>query len=83
MTDPTLKNPEQAQAHLSELQMRLAFLESLNRLLVKTLAAQSPEFVNVLESNVLGLIDEVHQTQPLVADALERYIADLLSGLVD
>ncbi|HDR1272490.1 TPA: hypothetical protein ACPDS2_001167 [Pasteurella multocida] len=80
MFDSKVETPESQKEHLRVLSLKVAFLETLNRSLIRSLARTDPRFVDLLELELLEKVNVIAETDPQIAQALESYLVDLLKN---
>ncbi|MEE6109069.1 hypothetical protein, partial [Avibacterium paragallinarum] len=80
MSVPQKQNDQTQQVRLNELEMKVAFLETLNRSLVRALV-RSPtldDFLDVFEQETVHASDAISETSLEVAEIFDRYLAGVL-----
>ncbi|HDR0737704.1 hypothetical protein AB6W78_10570 [Pasteurella multocida] len=80
MFDSKVETPESQKEHLRVLSLKVAFLETLNRSLIRSLARADPRFVDLLELELLEKVNVIAETDPQIAQAIESYLVDLLKN---
>ncbi|HDR1127448.1 TPA: hypothetical protein QB302_002215 [Pasteurella multocida] len=80
MFDSKVETPESQKEHLRVLSLKVAFLETLNRSLIRSLARTDPRFVDLLELELLEKVNVIAETDPQIARAIESYLVDLLKN---
>ncbi|MCL7797954.1 hypothetical protein M8942_07600 [Pasteurella multocida] len=80
MFDSKVETPESQKEHLRVLSLKVAFLETLNRSLIRSLARTDPRFVDLLELELLEKVNVISETDPQIAQAIESYLVDLLKN---
>lgn len=80
MFDSKVETPESQKEHLRVLSLKVAFLETLNRSLIRSLARTDPRFVDLLELELLEKVNVIAETNPQIAQAIESYLVDLLKN---
>ncbi|HDR0700113.1 hypothetical protein [Pasteurella multocida] len=80
MFDSKAETPESQKEHLRVLSLKVAFLETLNRSLIRSLARTDPRFVDLLELELLEKVNVISETDPQIARAIESYLVDLLKN---
>lgn len=80
------KNEQTLHQQLNELEVKVLFLEKLNRALVRALARTQPldevDVLDALEQELSHASDVIAQTSPELADVFDRYLAELLGEQV-
>lgn len=80
MSVPQKQNAQTQQARLNELEMKVAFLETLNRSLVRALVRSESldDVFDVFEQEMMHALGEVHEKDVLLAEIFDRYLAGVL-----